>query len=317
MTKPRSRFYYLLAICALVFTSLTPNSSAMSTPVELAPAQYGQTVAALPAARNAARVAVAPAPAADGPTKVTLSGSGFQYQPNAPGGVYVFFGAVTDPTGGSWAPSRGGRSGQTFVYASTSGSQLLVAFQGGSSAEAANAQIKPDGTWSTTMTIPGATFQATSGNPHAGQQTSGRTIDCRQVQCGIITIGAHGMWNANNESFTPVSFAAGAPPAPVNLNGGNAPSAGGSAAPTQSAEALPVLPSQEVTETPAEPTEAASASPTAPTSQAVVAPAPAPESSHSHIQTIVIAIFAVGVLALLGALVYLIRARRQGTSPTT
>ena len=33
-------------------------------------------------------------------------------------------------------------------------------------------------------------------------------VDCSEVQCGIITIGAHGVDNANNESFTPFDFAA-------------------------------------------------------------------------------------------------------------
>lgn len=310
MTKTRSRFYHLLAACALAFTSLSIHSVTPCAAAELMNAGPLPAAGGLPAARTAARVAVSPAPAADRPTQVTLSGSGFQYQPNAPGGVYVFFGAVTDPAGGSWSPSRGGRSGETFVYASTAGSQLLVAFQGGSSAQAANAQIKPDGSWSTTMTIPGVTFQATSGNPHAGQQTSGRTIDCRQVQCGIITIGAHGMWNANNESFTPVDFSSGNQPAPLAPGAGQG--ATGAASPSQTPAPLPVLPSQEVSQTPVETSETLVEPATTPASGAVAAPAPATTSSQLH--TIVYAVFATGVLALAAALLYLFRARRRGTS---
>lgn len=157
-------------------------------------------------ANAAARVDVAPAPNADGSTTVTVSGAGFQYQPNAPGGIYVFFGAVSDPGTNSWAPSQGGKSGTSFGYSSASGATLLVAFQGGSSADAANAAIAPDGSWSAQMTIPGSSFASSSGNPHEGQAVEGATIDCLRVQCGIITIGAHGMVNANNESFTPVGF---------------------------------------------------------------------------------------------------------------
>ncbi|WP_201026566.1 hypothetical protein, partial [Priestia megaterium] len=177
---------------------------------------------------------------------MTLSGSGFQYQPNAPGGVYVFFGAVSDPAGGSWSPSQGGKSGQSFAYASTGGSQLLIAFEGGDSAEAANGMIRPDGTWSAQMTIPGSTFEATSGNPHAGQSAAGETIDCTVVQCGIITIGAHGMWNANNESFTPISFGG-------NPTGGfQAPA--GSADTTAAGGGCPVaVPEQASPDDPAEP----------------------------------------------------------------
>ncbi|SJM69425.1 hypothetical protein CZ674_13280 [Agrococcus casei LMG 22410] len=157
-------------------------------------------------AQAAAQVSVSPAPSSDSATEVTLTGSGFQYQPNAPGGVYVFFGAVTDPSGGSWKPSQGGKSGTTFAYAGTSGAQLLVAFEGGDSAEAANGMIRADGSWSATMRIPGSVFEASFGNPHDGQNQQGQQIDCKVVQCGIITIGAHGLWNANNESFTPITF---------------------------------------------------------------------------------------------------------------
>lgn len=158
------------------------------------------------AAHAAGRVDVSTAPSADGSTTVTLTGSGFQYLPNAPGGIYVFFGAVSDPGTNSWAPSQGGRSGSTFGYASASGSQLLVGFAGGDSASASTSLIDANGAWTAEMTIPGAVFDSVSGNPHAGQSQAGGQIDCLQVQCGIITIGAHGMVNANNESFTPVAF---------------------------------------------------------------------------------------------------------------
>lgn len=164
-------------------------------------------IAGAPAPAHAAgRVDVSPTPSTEGETIVTLSGSGFQYLPNAPGGIYVSFGVVADPSTNSWAPSQGGKSGETFGYASTGGTTILVSFAGGSSAEAANALIEADGTWTAQMKIPGSSFPSISGNPHAGEATEGATIDCLQVQCGVITFGAHGMVNANNESFTPVSF---------------------------------------------------------------------------------------------------------------
>ena len=157
-------------------------------------------------AHAAARVDVSTTPSADGSTTVTLSGSGFQYQPNAPGGIYVFFGAVSDPTTNAWAPSQGGKSGSTFSYASTSGSQLLIGFAGGASADSSNSMIDSSGRWSASMTIPGAKFPGSSGDPHSGNAQTGSEINCLRVQCGIITIGAHGSFNANNESFTPVGF---------------------------------------------------------------------------------------------------------------
>lgn len=155
-------------------------------------------------AHAASRVDVSPAPNADGSTTVTLTGTGFQYVPNAPGGVYVFFGTVATPSTNAWAPSQGGRSGETFSYDGSS--TLLVAFEGGSSADAANAVIRPDGTWTAQMTLPGATFTSSYGDPHSGAAQTGAQIDCLRVMCGIITIGAHGTVNANNESFTPFGF---------------------------------------------------------------------------------------------------------------
>lgn len=161
-----------------------------------------------PAAHAAGTVVVAPEPSADGPSTVTVSGSGFQYVPNAPGGIYVFFGVVSDPASTAWAPSQGGASGTTYSYASTEGAIRLVAFAGGSSATDANAVIDANGDWTAEMTIPGSTFIRSSGNPHDGSAAEGETVDCLQQVCGIITIGAHGNVNANNESFTPVVFAA-------------------------------------------------------------------------------------------------------------
>ncbi|MFD7307361.1 hypothetical protein [Promicromonospora sp. NPDC059942] len=155
-------------------------------------------------AHAAARVAVSGQPDPGTASTVRISGSGFQSVPKAFGGVYVFFGWVSDPSGGSWAPSRGGVSGDTYRYvpdaetAQNAGYQRFVAFPGSSTeAEANGGTIAADGTWSTDLVIPGARFKAADGS----------TVDCVAVQCGIITIGAHGVRNANNETFTPVTFA--------------------------------------------------------------------------------------------------------------
>ncbi|MFI8523867.1 hypothetical protein ACIGB8_05455 [Promicromonospora sukumoe] len=155
-------------------------------------------------AHAAARVAVSGQPDAASATTVRVSGSGFQSVPKAFGGVYVFFGWVSDPSGGSWAPSRGGVSGDTYRYvpdaetAQNAGYQRFVAFPGSSTeAEANGGTVAANGTWSTNLVIPGARFEAADGG----------TVDCTTVQCGIITIGAHGVRNANNETFTPVTFA--------------------------------------------------------------------------------------------------------------
>lgn len=262
---------------------------------------------AQPAEAAASRVDVSTTPAADGSTVVTLSGSGFQYQPNAPGGVYVFFGTVADPTTNAWAPSQGGKSGDSFVYSAAGGSQLLVAFSGGSSADSANAQIGADGTWTAKMTIPGSTFSAVFGDPHSGNSHTAGQVDCLQVMCGIITIGAHGLWNANNESFTPVSF--------VTASGEVK---AGSAAPSFDDDATVVdVPGAEATAAPtaAAETPATDAVETGAPAADAAAEQPAPVTTY-----IVFGVLAAAVLVLIAAVaVSIVRRRRDRatTAPAT
>lgn len=167
----------------------------------------GLVVPAGPAAA-AARVDVVgldgrAAVAADGATTLTLTGTGFQSVPSAHGGIYVLFGWVD--AAGTWRPSQGGLTGQDLRYvpdsesAENAGHQRFVAFPGSDTAAAANGGVvDADGTWSTTLLVPGARFTATD---RSGAPTE---VDCTQVTCGVITIGAHGVKNATNETFTPV-----------------------------------------------------------------------------------------------------------------
>lgn len=133
-------------------------------------------------------------------TELRVSGSGFQSVRGGHGGVYVFFGTVR----GSWRPSQGGASGADYLYVPDSetrnnrGYQAYLAFPGSDTAGSAQGQVSAGGTWSTTITVPGAVFDA------VGRNGAVRSVDCRRVTCGIITIGAHGVVNANNETFTPV-----------------------------------------------------------------------------------------------------------------
>lgn len=146
-------------------------------------------------------------------TDVTVSGSGFQAIPNGFGGVYVLFGWVDDPEGGSWRPSAGGVVGEDYRYvpdaesAENNGYQRFLAFPGSQTESAANGVLGADGSWSVSMVIPGAVFESHDRDGRVSE------VDCRTVTCGIITIGAHGVKNANNETFTPVSFAGAAAPA--------------------------------------------------------------------------------------------------------
>jgi hypothetical protein len=146
-----------------------------------------------------------------GATTLTLRGSGFQSVSGGFGGIYVMFGWVS----GSWRPSAGGVTGDDLRYvpdsesADNAGHQRFVAFPGSDTAAAANGGVvEVDGTWSTTLVVPGARFATVD---RSGAST---TVDCLQVTCGVITIGAHGVKNAANETFTPVTFA-GASAAPA------------------------------------------------------------------------------------------------------
>ncbi len=170
------------------------------------------SVTVAPGAHAAARVTVVgldggAAASTDGATTLRVSGAGFQSVQGAFGGIYVFFGWVSDPAGGTWAPSKGGQTGADYRYvpdsesADNNGYQRFVAFPGSETAYAANGgEIAADGTWATDLVVPGPVFEA--------QDRSGAVseVDCTQVQCGVITIGAHGVRNPSNETFTPVSF---------------------------------------------------------------------------------------------------------------
>ncbi|RNL62999.1 hypothetical protein EFK50_14890 [Nocardioides marmoriginsengisoli] len=136
-------------------------------------------------------------------TTLTLRGKGFQSIKNGHGGVYVFFGTVK----GTWRPSKGGQTGTDYLYVPDSeaknnqGYQRFIAFPGSDTAASAQGILKADGSWSTTITVPGAKFNAVDRDGKAV------AVDCLKVTCGIITIGAHGVKNARNESFSPVRFA--------------------------------------------------------------------------------------------------------------
>lgn len=134
-------------------------------------------------------------------TELTVRGNGFQSVKGGHGGIYVWFGTVK----GRWKPSQGGKSGDNYVYVPDSetknnaGFQRYVAFPDSSTADAANGgAMSANGAWNVKLLVPGPTFQG------VGRNGSVTQVDCRKVTCGVITIGAHGVQNGNNETFTPV-----------------------------------------------------------------------------------------------------------------
>lgn len=139
----------------------------------------------------------------DGPSTLTLDGSGFQAVDGGFGGVYVMFGVVQD----GWQPSQGGVFGSSYVYqmdsqeAENAGYNVFVSFPGSTTeAEANGGVLDPDGTWSAALNVPGPVLTVSDADGNESQ------VDCRVETCGVITMGAHGVVNANNETFTPVSF---------------------------------------------------------------------------------------------------------------
>lgn len=181
-------------------------------------------------------------------TELQVSGTGFQSVKNGHGGIYVAFGWIDGA--GTWQPSNGGVTGVNYAYvpddeSNPTGYILFVAFPGSDTAAAANGgEIAADGTWSGVISIPGSRFESID------RDGAAQTIDCLQVQCGIITIGAHGVKNANNESFTPITF--------TGLYGDGAAAPAPAAAPPASAPEPTIISSTIV----AEPDETAAASAT-------------------------------------------------------
>ncbi|MEO9325891.1 hypothetical protein ABFT23_20525 [Nocardioides sp. C4-1] len=140
-------------------------------------------------------------------TRLTVEGSGFQTVRGGFGGVYLMFGWVRDPDGGSWRPSRGGLTGADYQYipdsesaADNRGYLTYVAFPGSSTAGEADAVLSDAGGFRVDLAVPGPVFQAVDRDGDVAE------VDCREVTCGVITIGAHGVKNARNETFTPVAF---------------------------------------------------------------------------------------------------------------
>lgn len=159
-------------------------------------------------ANSAARLSVSSSLGGDvasssGPTTFTVSGSGFQAIDGGFGGVYVGFGWVN---GSNWGPSNGGATGSTYDYVpdvqsrENKGYQAFVAFPGSSTSGEAQGAMSSSGSFQIQLTVPGPTFTG----------AGGKRIDCLTMTCGFFTWGAHGVRNGSNETFTPVTFQAGA-----------------------------------------------------------------------------------------------------------
>ncbi|WP_382308364.1 hypothetical protein [Herbiconiux sp. UC225_62] len=235
-------------------------------------------------------------------TEVTVTGSGFQSVPSGFGGIYVFFGWVD---GGAWAPSQGGATGSTYRYvyddeANPVGYQLFVSFPGSSTEYAANGgEVSAAGDWSGTMKIPGSSFESYDRN---GDVT---TVDCLQVQCGIITIGAHGVVNPSNESFTPISF--------QDLHSGDAAAAAAAEAEKAAADAAAAAAAADAAASDPVADGAAETDAPAPVSTTIIAAPTAASDDGNLVPLLLGAVGGVGTLALaaIGFLVWAVLSSRK------
>ncbi|KAB1664301.1 hypothetical protein [Pseudoclavibacter sp. CFCC 13611] len=135
-------------------------------------------------------------------TTLDVSGSGFVSKKNGFGGIYVLFGWA----GQNWKPSSGGVDGldRKYVYddeSNPTGYMLFVSFPGSETQYAANGGLlNADGTWHAKLMVPGPTFEYSDRDGNKG------SVNCLETQCGIMTVGAHGVKEPSNESFTPINF---------------------------------------------------------------------------------------------------------------
>ncbi|MDN6359092.1 MAG: hypothetical protein L0J95_13495, partial [Yaniella sp.] len=119
------------------------------------------------------------------------------------GGAYTLFGVIElreDNDLGSWAPTKRGASGSNYDYAGEAGKYQLMVNYPGNTTEPGSPYMTQDGDWVLEdHPIPGPQFTS----------QGGVEIDClaEGVQCGFMTIGAHGQRSSGVEVFTPVEFA--------------------------------------------------------------------------------------------------------------
>lgn len=198
-----------MKIFSKVLFAVTSAASLLVAPAAFATVSdaAATTVSAKGATVEALNAEGASSAAIGGGTELTLKGSDFQAIKGGAGGVYVMFGWVSEPEGMGWSPTNGGTTGATYRYApdaedeENAGYTRYIAFEGSKTASAANGGfVNADGTWETTLMVPTATFESVD------REGEPMTVDCLKDICGVITIGAHGTKNGNNETFTPVTF---------------------------------------------------------------------------------------------------------------
>lgn len=179
-----------------------PNPTPTPAPVEKNP--HGESTGT-----NAAGAQLTVTPAyelGDSKQVITLKGTNYPTSNKGSnfGGAYILFGWVDPKAENGWGPSMRGRGGFEYIYIEGEENQSMVSYPGNTTVPGYPVMDK-NGNWETSFTIDTSRFTA-----------FGKQIDCYKMQCGVITIGAHGQANAAAEVFTPVYFNSSSqqPPAP-------------------------------------------------------------------------------------------------------
>ncbi|MFT4284755.1 MAG: HtaA domain-containing protein [Protaetiibacter sp.] len=168
----------------------TVYSTVASLTVELPQGGEDGSITGLPNSIGA-RTTVAPAVELSAGETVRVSGSGFLRGSNE-AGAYVLFGYVAK------FPSADGALGAGYDYIPGQDKQRFVAWPESETAGSANGAFAADGSFAVDGLAVASSFTG----------ASGAAVNCldNSVQCGVITIGAHGGRDANLETFTPVYF---------------------------------------------------------------------------------------------------------------
>lgn len=165
-------------------------STVASLTVQLPDGGEDGSITGLPNSTGA-RTTVTPGVELPASGTVKVSGQGFVKGENE-AGAYILFGYVTK------FPSASGSLGVGYDYLPGETNQRFVAWPDSETAGASHAQFDGDGGFTVDGLVAASSFTG----------ASGATVNCldNSVQCGVLTVGAHGGRDANLETFTPVYF---------------------------------------------------------------------------------------------------------------
>ncbi len=161
---------------ALMAAVLVAGSLAVAADVPAISAAPTPSVTVTPTARaNAAGQALA------------LTGSNVSTTANGGIGIYVAFGPNPSSLPADWRVNAGYYQNVAWVHPGGTGTST-------------NQPLQPDGTFAFNLT-------RADGSPLTAIYTgSAGTFDCTQIECGAITMTAHGVPDPTQDTFTPVSF---------------------------------------------------------------------------------------------------------------